>query len=101
MNLVRIKHEICPDCGSHAVSEECSSIHSNGQGRERRTFACGASYAWSPNFSRLEQKADCRHSQAFKDREEARRVAKERTIEFVKSLEVDDEYKSSILRWWA
>ena len=59
MNLKLIKDECCPTCGSKTVSESCRHTHCSGEGFEERTFACGCTLSWSPNFSRLEVTEEC------------------------------------------
>lgn len=93
MELKLIKAQVCPDCGARTVSEECSHVHTNGQGFEHRAFACGCHLRWSPNFGRIECTAPCPNTMETKERERKRLVARNSLIEFIRNLDVDEEWK--------
>jgi len=60
MQLQMIKVEVCPWCNNCTiVAESCRNVHCNGQGFERREFACGCAVEWSPNFERLQVANEC------------------------------------------
>lgn len=59
MRLELIKDEVCPTCKSSTVQESCYSKHCNGEGFEKRKFACGCVLSWCPNFSKLVTDVKC------------------------------------------
>lgn len=96
MTLEYIKADSCPICQAATVAESCERCHTNGEGFERRKFACGMELSWSPNFSRLETSSQCP-----KDVNTVRKVAKQKAAklalqEFLANLDVDQAWKDCV-----
>lgn len=98
MELLRIIPTECPVCGSRVQSEKQYSRHTCGDWNEDRIFECGCEIHFSPNFQRDEVKRLCpQHPEILtlrKNRKEARR----KLVNYVNRLEVDDNFKTSLLR---
>ena len=96
MNLKHIKDEVCPHCGSQAVSEYKSErMHCNGTSEETRRFACGCVLRYSPNFQEVTETNECERSERYKKKESLMIERVERTIRYMrKTLKMS---KSEIL----
>lgn len=56
MIITQIKEEECPDCGCKKITgEKKERQHCNGYWNEYRTFDCGLTLHFSPNFMRVEK----------------------------------------------
>lgn len=95
MQLKLINATNCPNCLAETVSESCRSFHCNGEGFEERQFACGCVLAWSPNFSRLETKIKCSRHPDEIEKNNKRKRATNAVLEYIKLLDVDDDWKKS------
>lgn len=75
----------CPECGCSTIVKEeveatynhhaeCFEIrtHTNGERWERRSFLCGYSTNYIPNFQSCQSQGECAHSPVFKEREKKR-----------------------------
>jgi hypothetical protein len=98
MNLKLIPAHTCPTCGAHTVTESIRAVHTNGEGFERREFACGCCLAWSPNFGRLEIASPCPKDPDVVSLRAKRTAAKDRTKEFLDTLDVDSHWRNLVSR---
>ena len=96
MTLEYIKAETCPICQARTVSESCTSVHSNGQGFEKRSFACGMELAWSPNFNRLETSQQCPKDVNVVNTRKKEVEAKEALLELLETLDVNEKWKNHV-----
>ena len=53
MKLIHIKETKCKVCGSNTESETRNNPHCNGRYNEERTFACGRTVHYYPNYDKL------------------------------------------------
>lgn len=89
----------CPECGCSTIvkeeveatynhRDECFEIHThtNGDRWERRTFLCGYSTQYVPNFQSCQSQRECAHNPAFKDRKRKREKLQRRIRELQQEL---------------
>lgn len=96
MKLELIKDEVCPHCKSGIVAESCRNRHTNGQGFEERTFACGCVLSWSPNFNRLETRTPCpKHPDVIEKFAKRKQLYSDFMI-FINQADVDDSFRESV-----
>ncbi|WP_139074781.1 hypothetical protein [Paenibacillus elgii] len=111
MNLKFIRDNQCPLCGdSQVIREEIETHdgevnqHCNGGVWEKRTFSCGQTLAYIPNFRQTEvsKYRTCRNNLECKLRQRKREQAKEALLLFIDTLDVDDVYKANLKegRFW-
>lgn len=96
MDLPKLKEDNCTHCGSEMVSEGRKNQHSNGQWNEYRTFRCGRSIRYSPNFSSV-----CVETECPKEPENAAFVlARENSLNklhgYIDKMKVDDKFKGKL-----
>lgn len=105
MNLKNLKTTCCPICGESTVINEGLEIskwnkseirqHTNGTRWEKRTFLCGYTITYCPNFSR-DEPADytrCSNDPSIKERNTKRKIAHDTVVGFIENLEgVDKEF---------
>lgn len=98
MEFKKLKDTVCPHCQSRVIEETCRSFHTNGEGNERRLFECGQDMRWSPNAGRILVDHLCsKHPDEVK-RKEQERAAKQKLLEFVKTLDANDDWKQNVER---
>lgn len=96
MTLTHIHFEACPECGAVTVQDSCRAWIVNRQPSEEREFACGCRLAWSPGSRQLEVKKQCPKNPAEAARLAKRAAAAKAATDFVRSLDVDDDWKSLV-----
>jgi len=64
----------CPDCGCSVVVCERKDVfngkirqHVNGGKWDSRTFLCGRTLAWIPNFDKVQLKDQCTYREEYKE----------------------------------
>lgn len=92
-------NDVCSTCGAKTVSETQDWKHTNGQWHEQKTFKCGHTIEWSPNFMMLMVLKKCPHCDDEKEREAKRSIAREKLVKYIKRLDVDDDWKDRILSY--
>lgn len=100
MKLTRIDGEVCPICGSYAVSETKTNQHCNGYWNESRTFKCGSKIEFSPNFMRTEMNKyyQCPHQPEVVKKKKLRNAALDRIVNYInKYIKVDETYKKDLI----
>ncbi len=96
MKLNNINQDSC-ECGSRVVSETKEHQHSNGEYNESRRFECGAVLRWSPNFRSLHNCEECPNSKKQTTISDKRTKAKEKAINYIGKLDVDEKYIGRLL----
>lgn len=96
MNLTEIKQEKCPVCGSEVTAEVKNQRHTNGHYNEYRTFACGCSLHYIPNFERVEVEIQCPNSPNLVLIKEKRDKAIKLLERYINRLDVDDFFKKYV-----
>ncbi|RXZ78100.1 hypothetical protein EBB07_29030 [Paenibacillaceae bacterium] len=105
MNFRFIKEKCCPICAEATIIKEELDIfhgkvnqHCNGGQWEKRTFLCGQMIEFIPNFDRseLSKYYVCRNNLEYMERQNKRKVAKDELLLYIDTLEVDDDFKSSL-----
>lgn len=97
MHLKHIKAENCPSCLAPTVSESCHNYHCNGQGFEERSFKCGCTIAWSPNFEQIVVKKQCSNSEESKRTLQLRNDLVKQLQNVINESKADDDFKRRIL----
>lgn len=98
MQLAHIKFETCPYCGARAVSETQTHQHSNGQWFEDRSFACGSTLEWVPNYSDIRTKYSCPKSPEVIAAKEKLHKEGRKLIEFIDDLDIESSLKDRVAR---
>lgn len=105
MDLRFIKTKVCPHCGCNVVISESVEAdafgkniltHCNGGRWETRTFLCGYSVRYIPNFLEEEESGECRFSREYIERRKKRNKAEEALRMFINTLDCDDDYKRDL-----
>lgn len=98
MQLHHIHEEQCPTCKAVAVedSRPADRQHVNGQWWETRRFACGMVIEHIPNFSSNRTRHPCSRAPDQVDRMTKRIKARNATLEFVATLDCDDEFRNDL-----
>lgn len=98
MKLKHITKETCPQCNARAKAQTQDHQHSSGEWNESRTFDCGLTVKYSPNFCKELVEGLCRNSKAYRDACDKRKVAVDKTAAFIDSLDVDEGFKTKMTR---
>lgn len=95
MILENIKDSVCPVCGAEAAEETKKHQHANGLWCETRTFSCGKSLYFSPNFNEVITISDkqCKDDKEVQLKNKKRKCATENIHKYIKSLDVDEDFK--------
>lgn len=108
MQLHDVTTTACPVCGcTDIVSEsiETSNIgvlgpqihrHVNGGRWESRTFLCGYTTKYIPNFTRENKERDCRHNPEILERNARRKEAHDKVVSFIGTLDIDAAYRQTL-----
>lgn len=93
----------CPYCfnesrsfRSKVIAEGRESQHCSGEWREYRVFECGFKVRYNTNFRRVEIESTCTESEAYKQKIQARTVAKEKLIRYIGTLKIDKDAKARL-----
>src|SRR5690348_16476697 len=108
MDLQFIKTTACPIRGDSRVINESVEMnsfnnevraHVNGGHWEKRTFACGQQMEYIPNFNddRLSNYHICKNDPNLIEKKRLRQEAVDQTQAFIKTLNVDDNFKERLL----
>ena len=100
MKLHHLKLHACPVCNSRLVVERQRSQHCNGEWFETQEFECGYVIDYVPNFSREEVRTQCPEHHAEKERQGKRDEAERKLRRYISRLDVDDEFKEILMRYW-
>lgn len=100
MKLHQLLHEKCPTCGARIVAERQRSQHTNGQWFEEQEFECGCIVKHVPNYSREEVRTPCPNSASERQKEAKRIEALRKLRRYINRLDVDDDYKERLTRYW-
>lgn len=105
MNLKSLKTNCCPVCGESTVINESVEVskwsnrevrqHCNGTRWEKRTFLCGYTITYCPNFNRdvPDDYTRCSNDQSIKERNTKRKIAHEAVLGFIEKLgNVDEDF---------
>lgn len=95
--IKRIDATICPTCKADVSSEKRECQHTNGYWNEYRTFTCGHVLHFSPNFKRVEVLTKCPNDVKEVTKREKREEALRKIKKYVNRLDVDDNWKDSVL----
>ena len=98
MKLKHITKETCPECGARPKAQTQDQQHCNGEWNESRTFDCGLTVKYSPNFYKESFEGLCRNSKAYKSACEKRTIAVDKMTVFIAELDVDQGFKDRLLR---
>ena len=97
MQLQEIKEETCSVCGSRAYRERQEHRHCNGHWNEYRTFECGRSLHFSPNFMKVLVDSECpKHPETVAEKDRHKQ-ASDKLRNYVSRLDATDKFKSNIL----
>lgn len=108
MNLKYLKEMSCPICGDSVIAKEEIEMdqfnkkvrqHCNGQIWEKRTFGCGQSIKWIPNFSKseLDEYSQCTNNDKYKLKVKNREVAVSLVKAYIDLLtDVDEEFRNRL-----
>jgi len=94
MQLDNIKEKCCHICGADTVAERQDKKHTNGYFNEYRTFECGASLHFSPNFMETRQDKPCPNSPNELNKKKKRKDAIKK---YVTKLQIDSYFKKEII----
>jgi len=98
MNLTKIKEQNCPECAcAHIVTETKKDRHCSRKWNEYRTFACGMTLHYSPNFKRVVKEGECKKSVKYLEEEQQRVEAKKKIEKYISKLDVPEEFKNRIV----
>ena len=100
MKLQHLKWKACPTCMARIVSESQKRQHTNGQWFEAQEFECGCVIEFVPNFNREEVRKPCPNSIAEREKSAKRDEALRKARRYISRLDVDDEYKKELTRYW-
>ena len=100
MNLQHLHWQACPGCMSRIVTERQRSQHTNGEWFESQEFECGCVVEYVPNFHREEVKTPCPESPKQQEKRAKQAEALRKVRQYVRRLDVDDEYKDMLTRYW-
>jgi hypothetical protein len=89
MKLTKIKDTVCPVCGSFTESEVRKNKHTNGSWNEYRTFACGLTLHFVPNFMKVRREGICRESKKYKKAVAKNAAAKAKLMKYIDKLDAD------------
>ncbi len=103
MELKYIKEKICSVCGAITESESKKHQHSNSRWNEERTFTCGRTIHYYPNFSEKDAASiailsPCSNSKEIIERDRLRRKLVRTLKNIIDESEVDDDYKIKLYR---
>lgn len=99
MELKHITEDVCADCGAITIAESRNSrSHCNGTTGEERTFACGRSVCYSPNFKRVEVSKECPNKNSEKIKKKRREILKSSIVDMIETSRVDEKYKEELTR---
>jgi predicted RNA-binding Zn-ribbon protein involved in translation (DUF1610 family) len=101
MKVIELKHiaEVtCPTCGAACITSKQSLQHSSGEWNEYRTFNCGLTLNYSPNFRRVVVNSPCTRSEEAKHIRNKRVTAIARLAKYIKLLDVDEQFKSKVYK---
>lgn len=89
----------CPQCGCGVVQTETKKdLHTNGHWNEYRTFACGRTLHFSPNFMKVQGEGVCTQSKTYKKAIQKRLEAMKRLKKYInRYLGTDLSLKTEIL----
>lgn len=87
------KQEVCPHCRCEVIVAESIGVsrgevlvHCNGGRWEYRTFLCGYSCEYVPNFSRVEPRHSCQNAPTYKATEKQRAVLRKQIQDLEEQL---------------
>jgi hypothetical protein len=110
LQLVSLREDKCPICGTHVVIEESVEVekygcnpkvreHVNGGKWEHRKFICGLVLSYIPNFGMTEinKYYTCKNDPTLIERNKKREELKEEILMFIsQSGDVDDAFKKRL-----
>lgn len=105
MDLKFLKSKCCPICGAtQIIGETIKSsnfkidTHCNGTQWETRTFICGQKVEFIPNFNKdiNSDYETCKINADYITKINRRKEARKNIFEYIKNLDVDDDYKIKI-----
>src|SRR5574343_346417 len=95
--LKKITQTECPHCGvTKIVSETRARQHSNGYWNEYRTFSCGLTLHFIPNFMEVRETQECKWSDDYKNKIIKRQNMIDDLRDYIDTLDADDDFKSHI-----
>jgi len=98
MNLPHIACHTCPQCGAQATHEHLSErTHVNGGRWETRTFACGLSLSYVPNFSAVETEGECIRSAEHQAKIKKREKLYSAIRAVIAESDADEYYKTNLV----
>jgi len=96
MKLEHIQKENCPTCGSITVIDERRNVHTNGLYNEYRTFDCGCTLHFSPNFKKTREERKCPRSPDIQEKRKKDKIALNHLMVYVEKMKASDEFKETI-----
>lgn len=108
MNLKHLKETSCPVCGDSVIVKEEVEMdrfnkkvrqHCNGQMWEKRTFSCGQTIKWIPNFSKseLDEYSQCTNNEKYQMKMKKREDALSLVKTYIDSLsDVDEDFRDRL-----
>lgn len=106
MELRNVTDKHCPECKAETVSVSLDTghrgkilVHCNGSRWERRTFECGLSVVFVPNFGTTKMEGTCKNSFEYKDRQRKRVALLDVLMPIVHDADVDEVFKDEVARF--
>lgn len=100
MKLNDIHDITCPDCAtSRVVAETQNGNHCNGRAWESRTFECGRTVEFVPNFMSTRVIRECSKSSGYRDKVAKRAALYDAIVKLVERSDADVEYKESFTKY--
>ena len=97
MKLQNLKYfNGCPICHSRAIMIKQDHKHTNGYWNEYIEFECGYKIHFSPNFMKEEIDKQCPFHISEVEKRSKRDIAVKKLTNYIKRLDVDEEFKSYI-----
>ena len=105
MQLTFIKTTACPKCGCKGITNESIEYAMDGKIREHtyggywetRHFSCGFRTRYIPNFSREEHYGECENDPDIISRNEKRKKASVLLINYIDTLDIDNDFKKILM----
>lgn len=98
MYLEKIKIDKCPSCGADAISEERIQINPTSDNfSERKLFGCGLQLSSKEDCDEIITDNLCTCSEEFTKQSKKRVAAFHHIFKFIRSLNIDDEFKSRLI----
>ena len=97
MLIHHISHTSCPDCNCDIIIKELKEKkHINGNWNEYRTFQCGKSFHFSPNFNKILNNDPCRGTPEYKAIIENRESVLNKVRNYIDKQKIDNSFKNRL-----